>query len=110
MVAKLVGNRIREHRQKLGWTQAELAQKVDMSLKHISAIECGMRMPSLDTLIVIANALQTDANSLLIDVLDVSNELESTALWEQISKLKPSSQRKVLRMVEVIVEEEQDEK
>lgn len=110
MVAKLVGSRIQEHRQEQGWTQAELAQKVDMSLKHISAIECGMRMPSLDTLIAIANALQTDSNSLLIDVLDVSNKLESTALWEQISKLKPSSQRKVLRMVEVIVEEEQAEK
>lgn len=107
LVAKLVGNRIREQRQKHGWTQAELAQRVDMSLKHIGAIECGMRMPSLDTLIALANALETDANSLLCDALDVQNKIESSELWSRISGLRPQSQRKILDMLDVLVTAEQ---
>ena len=72
MDAKLVGSRIRDIRQQRGLTQAELAQQVNMSLKHISAIECGIRLPSLDTLIAVANELQIDTNPLLQDFCQIT--------------------------------------
>ena len=106
MDAKMIGNRIRNIRQQRGLTQAELAQLVDMSLKHISAIECGIRLPSLETLIAIANELQTDSNTLLQDALVVSTQIESSVLWEQIASLTPQKQKKILRMLQVIIEEE----
>lgn len=106
MDAKMVGNRIRDIRQQRGLTQAELAQQVNMSLKHIGAIECGIRLPSLDTLIAIANELQIDTNTLLQDSLTVSAQIESSVLWEQIESLPPQKQKKILRMVQVLIEEE----
>lgn len=106
MDAKMVGSRIRDVRQQRGLTQAELAQRVDMSLKHISAIECGIRVPSLETLTVIANELKIDANTLLQDSLKVSSQIESSILWEQIAALPPQKQKKILRMVQVLIEEE----
>ena len=106
MDAKMVGSRIRDVRQQRGLTQAELAQMINMSLKHISAIECGIRVPSLETLTVIANELQIDANTLLQDSLKVSTQIESSVLWEQISSLSPQKQKKILRMVQVLIEEE----
>ena len=106
MDAKMVGSRIRDIRMHRGLTQAELAQQVNMSLKHISAIECGIRLPSLDTLIAIANELRIDTNTLLQDSLTVSAQIESSALWEQIASLPLQKQKKILRMVQVLVEEE----
>ena len=103
---KMVGSRIRDIRQQRGLTQAELAQQVNMSLKHISAIECGIRLPSLDTLITIANELQIDTNTLLQDSLAVSTQLESSTLWAKIESLSPQKQKKILRMLQVLMEEE----
>ena len=72
MDAQKVGKRIQEIRKARGLTQAELAQQVDLSTKYISNIECGLKMPKLNTFVSIANALQCDANVLLSDVLDVT--------------------------------------
>ena len=68
MDSQKVGRRIQEVRKSRGITQSELAQRVDLSTKYISNIECGFKTPTLETFIAIANALQSDANSLLSDV------------------------------------------
>ena len=45
--------------------QKELAELVNLSPQHISHIETGHTKLSLPTLVLIANALSTDCNSLL---------------------------------------------
>ena len=52
---------------------------VDLSTKYISNVECGFKTPKLNTFVSIANALQCDADLLLLDVLDVTTEQESVA-------------------------------
>ena len=42
-----VGKRIQEMRQLKGMTQLELAQKLGMTPKYISNIECGGKNPTL---------------------------------------------------------------
>lgn len=106
MDTKALGARIREQRMRCGLTQAELAQEVDMSVKHIGAIECGMRMPRLEVLVSIANALHTDANTLLVDVLKMSSEIRCSELWEKIEKLNPQMQRKIIRVIDAFLEED----
>lgn len=41
----LLGKRIREYRQKHGWTQFQLAEKIGIDDKHLSRIELGKNMP-----------------------------------------------------------------
>ena len=100
-----MGSRIQEVRKSRGITQSELAQKVDLSTKYISNIECGFKTPTMDTFIAIANALQCDANSLLSDVLDVTTSQESGLVSKKLLGLPAEEQRRLLRMLEVMIDE-----
>lgn len=59
-----LGKNIKQRRQKLGLTQQELADKLDMSLNFVGKIEVAFSKPSLDTLIVIAEKLETTVSEL----------------------------------------------
>ena len=100
-----VGKRIQEMRQRKGMTQLELAQKLDMTPKYISNIECGGKNPTLETFVAIANALQIDANTLLVDVLGASDEIKCSALWEKLCAFPPEKREKLLRLIELIADE-----
>lgn len=100
-----VGRRIQEVRKSRGITQSELAQRVDLSTKYISNIECGFKTPTMDTFVAIANALQCDANSLLSDVLDVTTSQESGLVSKKLLGLPAEEQRRLLRMLEVMIDE-----
>ena len=105
MDAQKVGRRIQEVRKSRGLTQAELSQMVDLSTKYISNIECGFKMPKLDTFVSIVNALQCDANLLLTDVLDVTTSQESGLVSKKLLALPAHEQRRILRVLEVMIDE-----
>ncbi len=105
MDAQKVGRRIQEVRKSRGLTQAELSQMVDLSTKYISNVECGFKMPKLNTFVSIANALQCDANLLLSDVLDVTTGQESGLISKKLRTLPTEEQRRILRILEVMIDE-----
>lgn len=57
---KFIGNKIKSYRKKLGITQSELAEMVDLSDQHISRIESGCYVPSLTTFFDLVNVLKID--------------------------------------------------
>lgn len=65
----LLGQRIRKERLKHRYSQAELAEKLDISTNYMGQIERGDRKPSLDTLVRICNELGTNLDYLLSDSL-----------------------------------------
>lgn len=105
MNLEAVGRRIKEARMMKGWTQEQLAEKVDLSSDHVSVIERGAKPPKFETFIVIANALEIDANFLLSDVLAVSTKIASSQLSEKISALPAIEQKKILRILDTLVQE-----
>ena len=46
----LIGKRIKDYRNKCGFTQAALAEKLDVSVGFISQIERGITKPNLEML------------------------------------------------------------
>lgn len=64
-LALRIGAAVRACRTKLGWSQAVLAERLDTSVEHVSYIERGMRLPSVGTLVRLANVLGVSAASLL---------------------------------------------
>jgi transcriptional regulator with XRE-family HTH domain len=56
--AKVVGRELRETRQALGLTQAEVAERLGVSASYISAVEAGRRNLTLGQLANIANAMR----------------------------------------------------
>ena len=63
-VAKAVGNRIRDLRQKKGISQEALADEAEMHRTYMWGIERGRRNPSLGHLTRIADALEVPLASL----------------------------------------------
>ena len=74
--------------------------------KYMSNIECGDKIPKFETFISIANALQIDANTLLADELVAMPQVQSSILWDKISKLPPSRQKHIIRMIDMLLEDE----
>ena len=64
-----IGKNIKYYRNRKGISQEELANLVYVSSIHISYVETGTKVPSLELLILIANALDVSADDLLVDNL-----------------------------------------
>jgi transcriptional regulator with XRE-family HTH domain len=60
-----LGARLRARREGLGWSQAELAERIDISANYVSVLERGLKLPTLDTLVALAQALNVPASELL---------------------------------------------
>ena len=106
MDMEAVAKRIRDARVAQHLTQEELAAKADISLTHMGVIERAAKVPSLTTFVAIANALNMSADSLLLDVVNKSAEQEATLLGHMVSQETPEQQRKILKVVEVLLEKE----
>ena len=61
---KHLGNNIKKRRKELNLTQQELADRLGLSLNFIGKIEVAFSKPSLDTLIDIAEKLETTVSEL----------------------------------------------
>lgn len=55
--AVALGARIRELRERRGWTQLQLGEAIGMRVPHVSRLESGGAVPSLDTMVRVALAL-----------------------------------------------------
>ncbi len=63
-LSQTFGRRLRSARRSSGWTQAELAEKADLSLDMIGQIERGQVNPSFKTIEALCDALEIDPASL----------------------------------------------
>ncbi|MEA2343189.1 MAG: hypothetical protein QOF63_1358 [Thermoanaerobaculia bacterium] len=66
---QLFGERLREVRLAKGLTQSQLADRCGTSIAAISHIERGTKVPTLTTLVRLADALQCKVTK-LVEVLD----------------------------------------
>ena len=67
---KLFGKRIKEAREKLGYTQFQLAEKIGVSQNFLGDIERGIKLPSLNKLILLSNCLELSLDTMFADSLD----------------------------------------
>ena len=71
-----IGERIVAARMKAGLTQADIAQKLNVTAQTISAWERGVKTPKLDTIIRICNAIGCDTSEIL-NTVDFSTNAET---------------------------------
>lgn len=109
MDARLVGKRIQAVRKARGLTQEQLSQMVDLSPNYLSNIETGLKTPKLDTFVEIMNALQCDANALLADVVDATTTQESGQISKALAELPASEQRRIMKVIQVLINEAKDQ-
>lgn len=108
MIDKRIGKRVKQARERLGITQEELAEKTGLTTNYISTVERGMSFPRCEKLIILLNGLETSADSVFCDVLEHGGEAKASELSKKIADLPPEAQKRILQMVELMIQQETD--
>ena len=66
-VREQLGHNLRDHRERVGLSQEELAELCDLDRTEISLLERGLRFPRLDTLVRLSRGLKLDSAALLLE-------------------------------------------
>lgn len=61
---QMIGARIKDIRNRKGFTQEELAEKININSKYLSSIERGKENPTLNTLIKLSESLDVNLNDI----------------------------------------------
>ena len=83
------GNRIRQLRQALGYTQDRLASLICVDRVQLARIESGKRRPSIETIILLTEVLHVSSDYLLTGETNVPAPLkiELAAAADQLTRL-----------------------
>ncbi len=66
-IRKQLSLNLRTLRERAGLSQEKLAERCDLDRTEISLLECGKRLPRLDTLVLLARGLELDSPAELLD-------------------------------------------
>ena len=97
-----IGLRIRRIRQQKHMSQADLADKANISLSHISDIENGKSALLLPTFIRIVEALQVSADVLLRSDIPEVNNLYKSEFAEVLEDCTPAEIDSILKIVQEV--------
>jgi transcriptional regulator with XRE-family HTH domain len=89
------GERVKEERHKRYLTQEKLAEALDISTSYVGQIERGIRCPTMDTLVAIANIFGLSIDYLLRDSLVAANDTTGED-WLRLTQGKTSEEKKKL--------------
>lgn len=92
-VREALARNIKKLRAQKGFSQAQLAEKADISLPFMSSIEQSSKWPYPDTLAKIASALEVDVSDLFSTT---ENELKNHQKTIELMKILVESQKKAL--------------
>ena len=91
------GALLRALRKEKGLTQKELAEKLGCTSQHISAIERGVKTPTLETFVTLCNVLRVQPNLLLRDVIEGWQEGWEAEIDRMLAVVPPNVRRRIKR-------------
>lgn len=97
---ELLGHRIAHCRNQANLSQDDFSEQVTLSRPHLGAIEAGLKRPSLDTLVDIANALHVSADDLLVDSLEYSSSTADSKLHRLLLECNKTEEDIIVRNAE----------
>ena len=81
---EIFAQNLREKRDKKGFTQSQLAEKVGVSTHHIAMIEIARNNPTMELVERIADILEIEIQELFVAPLSTKKEIEH--LYETVAK------------------------
>ena len=97
-----IGNNIKTLRLAKNMTQSQLAEKAQISTVHISHIETGTVAMSLDSLINIANSLETTPNNILLGEYSLTTKSTTTIVDRYIQSLTSDEKRLIIEFSKLL--------
>ena len=98
-IKELFGRRIQEIRKQKRLSQEQIAEKAGISSNYLSRIECGKENPTLDMLIKLGEALETN----MWEMFDVGHAVSAKELKEAIQKFSLKADEETLRTIVKII-------
>lgn len=98
-----IGKNIRKYRLVKKLRQEDLAEKAELSINYVGAIERGEKIPSLETFLVIINALGVSADMILADVIDNGYLVKDSLLAEKLEKLSAEDRAKIYDVIDTML-------
>jgi len=99
-----LGNNIRIFRKQKGWTQIDLAEKLNCSQAIITAYETNVRKPPADKITLLSELFNVSVNKLFGEAPAKKNEKpKNPKLWkkfEQVEKLPAADKRAIFKMID----------
>ncbi len=103
-IAKIVGERVRHYRNRIGLSQDELAEKAGLHFTYIGQVERGEKNATLESIAKIARALQVPLEVLFENIITGSADNKIAAEgYGLISSLPPADQKTLLDLIKQIV-------
>lgn len=100
-----IGRRIKATREAAYITQEQLAHAVGCTVQHISAIERGVKTPSLEMFIMIANVIGVSTDYLLEDLLTNHTDTLSYECAAVLSRMPEELRKRTIRALRAFSED-----
>lgn len=94
-----IGQKIRKYRKAHHLSQEELAEKVEISVTHMSHIETGNTKLSLPVLVALATALEVSTDELLF----AKNAINKTAFMNEITQILENCSTQQIKIMRDII-------
>lgn len=95
-----IGKNVKRYRKARRLTQAQLAERTDISTVHLSHIETGSVSPSLECLLRFCEVLQITPNHLLLSDFQISQD--KYLLQERMVSLTGDEQKFLIQVSELM--------
>lgn len=101
-----IGNHIKELRLLKEWKQQTLADKVGVTATYIGQIERGEKLPRVELLIDIVNALEASSDEILEEVINNSYQARMSKYVEKAGRVSPKKRDMAFRILDIVLEDE----
>ncbi len=105
-VRKAFGERLKHLRNQKGWTQKELAFKVDIGFSQFNKYEMGLHIPSLEKLIQLAELLDSTLDYLLTGDSNDQVNLHDTRLakrFKELERFQAEDKEAIIRILDGMI-------
>ena len=103
MELESIGKNIRKFRLMRNLRQEDLAEKAGLSINYVGALERGQKIPSLETFILILNALEVSSDMVLSNLLVEKHQADASRLMDQMQDLPAHDVERILAVVDVLI-------
>jgi transcriptional regulator with XRE-family HTH domain len=105
LMNNVLGKRLRDLRIRAGWSQAELASKLDTSSTMIGRYERGLMKPSFSVVQRLADVLQVSLDHLVSEHVPQFpfRDKEMTERFRRLSNLSPNDREMILSVVDGLI-------
>ncbi|MDY7037192.1 MAG: helix-turn-helix transcriptional regulator [Thermodesulfobacteriota bacterium] len=105
-ILKAFGRRIKDLRKQKGWTQKELAAKIDVRFAQLNKYECGLHVPPLEKIIQLAETFDITVDYLLTGDRSEEKPLHNLRLLERFQAMEDfqaDDQEAVIKLIDAMI-------